>query len=157
MPPNRHVVRVVEAVQTRCNSVSTQCFVELANSLPETGKGAVSQRSHHDNCKLQDTGRHRCLDRARNSRGERPLRFDLLSLTQACVATFGLPIEVISLCTPSPFTPLGIKGVGEGGAIAPGACLANAVSDALAPLGVSVAATPLTPEAVLRLIHAAAG
>jgi carbon-monoxide dehydrogenase large subunit len=66
------------------------------------------------------------------------------------------PIEVISLCTPSPFTPLGMKGVGEGGAIAPGACLANAVSDALAPLGVEVTATPLSPEAVLRLIHGAA-
>jgi carbon-monoxide dehydrogenase large subunit len=65
------------------------------------------------------------------------------------------PIEVITLCTPSPFTPLGMKGVGEGGAIPPGACLANAVSDALAPLGVSVDATPLTPESILRLIHAA--
>ena len=29
-------------------------------------------------------------------------------------------VEVVSLCTPSPFTPLGMKGVGEGGAIAPG-------------------------------------
>jgi carbon-monoxide dehydrogenase large subunit len=65
-------------------------------------------------------------------------------------------IEVVSLCTPSPFTPLGMKGVGEGGAIAPGACLANAVSDALAPLGVAVDATPMTPEAVLRLIRGAA-
>jgi len=65
------------------------------------------------------------------------------------------PIEVVSLCTPSPFTPLGMKGVGEGGAIAPGACLANAVSDALAPLGVAVNATPMTPEFVLRLIHGA--
>ena len=66
------------------------------------------------------------------------------------------PIEVVSLCTPSPVTPLGMKGVGEGGAIAPGACLANAVSDALAPLGVTVNATPLTPESILRLIHGAA-
>jgi carbon-monoxide dehydrogenase large subunit len=65
------------------------------------------------------------------------------------------PIEVVSLCTPSPFTPLGMKGVGEGGAIAPGACLANAVSDALAPLGVAVTATPMTPESVLRLIQGA--
>jgi carbon-monoxide dehydrogenase large subunit len=65
------------------------------------------------------------------------------------------PIEVVSLCTPSPFTPLGMKGVGEGGAIAPGACLANAVSDALAPLGVTVNATPMTPESVLQLIHGA--
>src|SRR5215218_2540968 len=65
------------------------------------------------------------------------------------------PIEVVSLCTPSPFTPLGMKGVGEGGAIAPGACLANAVSDALAPLGVTVNATPMTPQSVLELIHGA--
>ena len=65
------------------------------------------------------------------------------------------PIEVVSLCTPSPFTPLGMKGVGEGGAIAPGACLANAVSDALAPFGVAVNATPMTSESVLRLIHRA--
>jgi carbon-monoxide dehydrogenase large subunit len=63
------------------------------------------------------------------------------------------PIEVVSLCTPSPFTPLGMKGVGEGGAIAPGASLANAVSDALAPLGVTVNATPMTPESILQLIH----
>ncbi|MBA2595049.1 MAG: hypothetical protein H0V00_00295 [Chloroflexia bacterium] len=49
-----------------------------------------------------------------------------------------------------------VEGIGEGGAIAPGACLANAVSDALAPLGVTVNATPLTPEAVLRLIQGAA-
>ena len=51
--------------------------------------------------------------------------------------------------------PLGMKGVGEGGAIAPERCLANAVSDALAPLGVAVNATPITPESVLKLIHAA--
>ncbi|MFN8592108.1 MAG: molybdopterin cofactor-binding domain-containing protein [Thermomicrobiales bacterium] len=44
--------------------------------------------------------------------------------------------------TPSPFTPLGIKGVGEGGAKALG-CSANAVSDACASAR-SAAATPLT-------------
>ena len=64
-------------------------------------------------------------------------------------------VEVVSLCTPSPITPLGMKGVGEGGAIAPGACLANAVSDALAPLGVTADQTPLTPEYVLNLIRLA--
>lgn len=42
------------------------------------------------------------------------------------------------------------------GSIAPRVCLANAVSDAVAPLGVAVAATPMTPESVLRLIHGAA-
>jgi carbon-monoxide dehydrogenase large subunit len=62
-------------------------------------------------------------------------------------------VEVVSLHTPSPVTPLGMKGVGEGGAIAPGACLANAVTDALAPYGAAVCETPITPELVLRLIR----
>jgi carbon-monoxide dehydrogenase large subunit len=62
-------------------------------------------------------------------------------------------IEVHHMQTPSPFTVGGIKGMGEGGAIAPLPALANAVSDALAPLGVSVDCLPLSPERVLGLIQ----
>jgi len=62
-------------------------------------------------------------------------------------------IEVHHLETPSPFTIGGFKGAGEGGAIAPLAALGNAVSDALAPLGVAVDALPLAPNRVLRLIQ----
>ena len=36
---------------------------------------------------------------------------------------------------PSPLNTLGVKGLGEGGAIAPPAAIANAISDALSPLG----------------------
>ena len=43
------------------------------------------------------------------------------------------PIETVHLEYPSPRNPLGIKGIGEGGAISPPAALANAVEDALAP------------------------
>ncbi|MEJ8859248.1 xanthine dehydrogenase family protein molybdopterin-binding subunit [Variovorax robiniae] len=55
--------------------------------------------------------------------------------------------------TPSPFTPYGMKGGGEGGRMhAPGA-IASAVDDALAPLGAKRATyLPLTPERVLNLI-----
>ena len=63
-------------------------------------------------------------------------------------------IEVHHLETPSPFTLGGIKGMGEGGAIAPLPALANAVSDALAPLGVSFDALPLSPARVLEAIQA---
>jgi carbon-monoxide dehydrogenase large subunit len=59
--------------------------------------------------------------------------------------------------TPSPHVPGGMKGAGEGGAIGPPAAIANAVEDALAPLGVKVTETPLTPAGVWRLIQAAAG
>ncbi len=57
----------------------------------------------------------------------------------------------------SPRNPLGLKGLGEGGAISPPAAIGNAVADALGPLGVSVDATPLTPERVLGWIDDARG
>jgi hypothetical protein len=39
----------------------------------------------------------------------------------------------------------GQNGIGEGGAIGPLAAIANAVNDALAPLGVEVGTLPMTP------------
>jgi len=45
-------------------------------------------------------------------------------------------IAIDHMTTPSPFTEFGVKGLGEGGAIAPPAAIANAVNDALRPLGV---------------------
>jgi aerobic carbon-monoxide dehydrogenase large subunit len=54
-------------------------------------------------------------------------------------------MRIFHMHTPSPYTEFGIKGMGEGGAIAPPAVIFNAVNDALAPLGVEVAETPLTP------------
>ena len=48
--------------------------------------------------------------------------------------------------------PLGVKGLGEGGAIAPPAAIANAVEDALKPLGVIVHRAPLSPARVRALI-----
>jgi len=55
----------------------------------------------------------------------------------------------------SPHNPLGFKGLGEGGAIAPPASISNAVEDALRPFGVEVTATPLSPERVRAMIDAA--
>jgi len=57
--------------------------------------------------------------------------------------------------SPSPYTPLGMKGVGEGGAIPAPAAIANAVENALEPLGVRLSDLPLTPERVWRAIHSA--
>jgi len=62
------------------------------------------------------------------------------------------PIETVHLEYPSPRNPLGIKGIGEGGAISPPAAIANAVEDALAPFGARVTRAPLGPSAVLGLI-----
>ncbi|MCK8787827.1 xanthine dehydrogenase family protein molybdopterin-binding subunit [Roseomonas sp. NAR14] len=59
--------------------------------------------------------------------------------------------------TLSPYTAHGIKGVGEGGAIAPGAAIACAINDALAPLGAVLRALPASPERVLAAIAEAGG
>ncbi len=58
--------------------------------------------------------------------------------------------------SPSPRNPIGVKGLGEGGAIGPPAAIANAVTDALRPLGVEVDTAPVTPQRLLALIEAAA-
>jgi carbon-monoxide dehydrogenase large subunit len=59
-------------------------------------------------------------------------------------------IRIIHQHSPSPLNPLGVKGVGEGGAVAPPAAIANAVCDALAPFGVEVNSTPIKPEQLAR-------
>ncbi len=64
-------------------------------------------------------------------------------------------VRVLHMETPSPHTRFGIKGMGEGGAIAPPAAVLNAVNDALRPLGAEVNETPITPERVLDAILAA--
>ena len=58
-----------------------------------------------------------------------------------------------STVTPSPVNPLGVKGVGEAGTIGATPAIANAVIDALEPLGVRHLDLPLTPERLWRAIH----
>jgi aerobic carbon-monoxide dehydrogenase large subunit len=62
------------------------------------------------------------------------------------------PLEVEHLETPSPLNPLGVKGAGEAGVIPVAAALAQAIEDALAPLGVRVAEMPLSPNRLRQLI-----
>ncbi|MBE1547120.1 carbon-monoxide dehydrogenase large subunit [Mycobacterium sp. OAS707] len=63
-------------------------------------------------------------------------------------------IEVGHIESPAP-NPLGVKGMGEGGAIASPAAVINAVADALAPLGVRISGSPLGPRQILDMIAAA--
>lgn len=58
-------------------------------------------------------------------------------------------VEILHMETPSPFTPLGAKGVGEGNCMSTPVCLANAVADAL---GVADLTLPLKPGALAALI-----
>jgi carbon-monoxide dehydrogenase large subunit len=63
------------------------------------------------------------------------------------------PLVTGSQVTPSPFTLLGTKGSGEGGLAGAVACIANAVNDALRPLGVTINEMPLSPARVLGAIQ----
>jgi aerobic carbon-monoxide dehydrogenase large subunit len=54
--------------------------------------------------------------------------------------------------TLSPYTEFGVKGIGEGGAIAAPAAIANAINDALRPLRAELLVSPITPPRVLEAI-----
>ena len=63
------------------------------------------------------------------------------------------PVEVhLFENDPSPLNPLGVKGGGEGGTAGVGAAVANAVSDALRPLGIQITDLPLSPNKLRELI-----
>ena len=64
-------------------------------------------------------------------------------------------VRMSHLVTPAKATEYGVKGLGEGGAIAPPAVLANAVADAFRGLKASFNETPLTPRRVSEAVDRA--
>jgi len=66
-------------------------------------------------------------------------------------------MEVHHLETPSPVTLGGFRGMGEGGTIGAPAAIANAIADALSPLGIEVAELPVSPDRLFRLLGGAQG
>jgi len=64
-------------------------------------------------------------------------------------------ITIVDHCTPSPLTEFGQKGSGEAGYLGSAAAIASAVNDALAPLGASIDALPMTPQAIWRALNTA--
>jgi carbon-monoxide dehydrogenase large subunit len=87
--------------------------------------------------------------------------------TAATLADYLLPgatevpaIRIEHMETPSPYTEFGQKGIGESGAIGSPAAIANAVNDALRPLGVEISELPISPRVVIEAmarVRAAAG
>jgi carbon-monoxide dehydrogenase large subunit len=57
--------------------------------------------------------------------------------------------------TPSPLNPLGAKGAGEVSTIPAAAAVISAIEDALAPFGLRISQTPVTPQKLVELIGAA--
>jgi 2-furoyl-CoA dehydrogenase large subunit len=64
-------------------------------------------------------------------------------------------IEIEHVVSPSPLTTLGSKGLGESSSMTVPAVIANAVSDALKPLGIGITELPMTPSRLHALIQAA--
>ncbi|WP_338598200.1 xanthine dehydrogenase family protein molybdopterin-binding subunit [Sulfolobus tengchongensis] len=60
--------------------------------------------------------------------------------------------EILHMVSPSPFTPLGTKGVAEGGATVPPAAIINALEDIIKK-PINYVEIPITPEYVLKLIN----
>ena len=65
------------------------------------------------------------------------------------------PMDVVHIESAVADTLGGFRGMGEGGTIGAPAAIANAVADALSPLGIEINELPVTPERLFRLIEAA--
>jgi carbon-monoxide dehydrogenase large subunit len=63
-------------------------------------------------------------------------------------------MRVEHLCTPSPVTLGGMKGMAEGTSIGGPAAVLNAVADALSPFGFRVTELPLSPRAIWEGLRA---
>ena len=89
--------------------------------------------------------------------GERLVYDDSGQLLTGSLMDYALPcagdlpsFSLGHLETPSPLTPGGHKGMGEGGTIGAPAAIANAVADAVKPLGVEITSLPIVPETLIR-------
>ena len=64
-------------------------------------------------------------------------------------------IDIAHVVSPSPLTTLGSKGLGESSSMTVPAVIANAVSNALSPLGVRISELPMTPTRLYELMKKA--
>ena len=85
---------------------------------------------------------------------------DAGQLLTASLADYAIPtagevpaIKTVHLDAASPSTVGGFRGMGEGGTIGAPAAIANALADALAPLGAEIFELPMTSERLFRLIE----
>jgi 2-furoyl-CoA dehydrogenase large subunit len=66
-------------------------------------------------------------------------------------------VTIAHIETPSPLTPLGAKGLGEGNTMSAPVVIANAVADALSPYDVTIDTLPLSPNRIWSWIQQAKG
>ena len=92
----------------------------------------------------------------RSSTTRTAIRSPPTSLAYAFPSAAELPsFELVSMETPTPVNPLGVKGIGESGTIGATPAVQNAVVDALAPFGVRHVDMPCSAENVWRALQEA--
>jgi carbon-monoxide dehydrogenase large subunit len=84
-----------------------------------------------------------------------PLTTTLMDYLLPCAADIPR-FTLIHQHSPSPLNPFGVKGVGEGGPIAPPAAIANAVADALRAAKVEFNRTPIAPQHIVAALRSGA-
>lgn len=85
--------------------------------------------------------------------GGQPTAATFLDYLCPTSAETGFDLRTGHVVTPSPLTPLGAKGCGEGSSMSFPVAFANAVADALAPAGVTVDRLPLHGDVIHRLLE----
>ncbi len=108
---------------------------------PHAGRGADRGR--------RGAGHRRGDFRGDRLRCRRPAAFRYIHGLHDAIASDVPEIVLVHQEIRSPLNPLGVKGLGRGGAISPPVVVANAVCDALAHLGIEINSTPVKPESLL--------
>lgn len=132
-PETGHVKIIRHALVHDCGNLINPAVVEkqLTGGVAQGIGGSLFEELHYD-----------CNGRMVNGSLDRyllPRATEIPTLKQAHVVT------------PSPFNPLGVKGVGEGGPIPVSPALAAAIENALG-IGVHITHMPMTPPRILSLI-----
>ena len=129
--------------------------------LDYVGRGGLRHHDQSDDRRRPGAGRHRPGHRHRALRGNplrregQPLATTFARLHGALRAGDSRMCALAHMVTPALATEYGVKGLGEGGAIAPPAAIANAVADAFRKIGASFNETPLTPRRVSEAVDRA--
>jgi 2-furoyl-CoA dehydrogenase large subunit len=89
------------------------------------------------------------------SAGGQPTSATFLDYLCPTTAEAGFPLVTDHVVTPSPLTPLGAKGSGEGSSMSFPAALANAVTDALSPHGIKINRLPVHGNVLHDLLDGA--
>ncbi len=143
------------------------CYVAVVEVDPDTGQVRIDRVIAVDDCGpvinpllvegqvhggvAQGVGQA-LFEGVRYDEDGQPLTASLMDYAVPSAAQVPV-IESSRLETPSPVSPLGVKGMGESGTIGVTPAVVNAVMDALRPYGVRHLDMPLTPEKVWTAIH----